>query len=133
MLYCGIVHKDYVIQIDKYVQELEKKARNTEAKFIRIVGADADEEHSYPIDTTAHWDDFCVESHRKNLLREDVEFFLGHPEVFKKYNILHKRAYFLYGPPGNGKTMFIKILATEYPKLSFFSLDFDANVMKKDT
>ncbi len=60
-----------------------------------------------------HWDDIGGLDDVKQQLREAVEWPLKHPEVFEKMGIRPPRGILLYGPPGCGKTLLAKAVATE--------------------
>ncbi|MEM0066678.1 MAG: CDC48 family AAA ATPase [Sulfolobales archaeon] len=60
-----------------------------------------------------HWDDIGGLDSVKQALKEAVEWPLKHPEVFEKMGIRPPRGILLYGPPGCGKTLLAKAVATE--------------------
>jgi len=60
-----------------------------------------------------HWDDIGDLEDVKQELREAVEWPLKHPEVFKKMGIRPPKGILLFGPPGCGKTLLAKAVATE--------------------
>lgn len=60
-----------------------------------------------------HWDDVGGLEDVKQKLREMVELPLKKPEKFKKIGIKPPRGILLYGPPGCGKTLLAKAVATE--------------------
>jgi len=59
------------------------------------------------------WDDIGGLDHVKQQLRESVEWPLKHPEVFEKMGIKPPKGILLFGPPGCGKTLLAKAVATE--------------------
>ncbi len=60
-----------------------------------------------------HWDDIGGLENVKQELREVVEWPLKYPEVFQKMGIEPPKGILLYGPPGVGKTLLAKAVATE--------------------
>ncbi len=60
-----------------------------------------------------HWSDIGGLEDVKQELREAVEWPLRYPEVFKKMGIRPPRGILLFGPPGCGKTLLAKAVATE--------------------
>mgnify|MGYP000268166514 CR=1 FL=1 len=62
---------------------------------------------------TVHWEDVGGLEDVKQKLREMVEMPLRDPEKFKKFGIKPPRGILLYGPPGCGKTLLAKAVATE--------------------
>jgi len=59
------------------------------------------------------WSDIGGLEDVKRKLREAVEWPLKHPEKFKKFGIKPPKGVLLYGPPGCGKTLLAKAVATE--------------------
>lgn len=60
-----------------------------------------------------HWDDVGGQVKAKTLLREQVEYQFQYPEVLTEMGVSPSRGVLLYGPPGNGKTLLAKAVATE--------------------
>jgi len=60
-----------------------------------------------------HWDQVGGLKQVKQELMESVEWPLKKPEVFKKMGIKPPRGILLYGPPGCGKTLLARAVATE--------------------
>ena len=57
-----------------------------------------------------------------NRMREIVELPLKHPEIFTRLNIEPHSGILLYGPPGCGKTLIAKVLASE-SEANFYSIN----------
>jgi len=62
---------------------------------------------------TVHWSDIGDLEEVKQELRECVEWPLKHPEVFKRMGIKPPKGVLLFGPPGCGKTLLARAVATE--------------------
>ena len=62
---------------------------------------------------TVHWDDIGGLDEVKQELKEAVEWPLKNPEIFKKLGIEPPKGVLLYGPPGCGKTLLARAVATE--------------------
>jgi len=60
-----------------------------------------------------HWNDIGGLDKIKMMLEEAVELPLKNPEVFEKMGIRTPKGILLYGPPGCGKTLLAKAVATE--------------------
>jgi hypothetical protein len=85
--------------------------------------------------TYIFWDSVFVKSN-KNIgntafsksvevdLLQDVEVFMKNQQWYDKKGQAYKRGYLLHGPPGTGKTSFIKAIANSF-KLPIFTIDLD--------
>jgi transitional endoplasmic reticulum ATPase len=62
---------------------------------------------------TVHWDDIGGLEEVKQELKEAVEWPLKNPEIFKRLGIKPPKGILLYGPPGCGKTLLARAVATE--------------------
>lgn len=63
--------------------------------------------------STVHWDDIGGLDDVKQHLKEAVEWPLKNPEIFKRLGIKPPKGILLYGPPGCGKTLLARAVATE--------------------
>ncbi len=68
-----------------------------------------------------HWEDIGGLEELKETLREAVEWPLNYPDAFKRIGIQPPKGILLFGPPGTGKTMLSKAVATE-SKANFISV-----------
>ncbi len=62
---------------------------------------------------TVHWEDIGGLDEVKQQLRESVEWPLKNPKLFENMGIKPPKGVLLYGPPGCGKTLLAKAVATE--------------------
>lgn len=60
-----------------------------------------------------HWSDVGGLDHVKAALKEMVEWPLKYPDIFERMGIDPPKGILLYGPPGCGKTLLAKAVATE--------------------
>jgi transitional endoplasmic reticulum ATPase len=63
--------------------------------------------------STVHWDDVGGLDDVKQHLKEAVEWPLKNPEIFSRLGIKPPKGILLYGPPGCGKTLLARAVATE--------------------
>jgi katanin p60 ATPase-containing subunit A1 len=77
-----------------------------------------------------YWDDIAGLMDAKQLIKEAVVIPLKHPELFKILPVLSPwNGVLLFGPPGTGKTMLAKAVATEC-KTTFFNISASSIVSK---
>jgi len=57
----------------------------------------------------------------KRILRENIEYPIKYPELYKHYNVSGFKGLLLHGPPGCGKTLLVKALASE-SNMNFISI-----------
>lgn len=69
------------------------------------------------------WDRVVLDPTLTRLVRDDFETFLQREAWFKRHRLPFRRGYLFYGPPGNGKTSVLRVMAS-HPMISAHSLDF---------
>ncbi|MGH7428668.1 MAG: AAA family ATPase, partial [Candidatus Methylomirabilaceae bacterium] len=92
---------------------------NVPRKAVRVVGG---EDIPLP-QATYDWDRVVLDSDQMRLVRQDFESFLQREAWFKQHRLPFRRGYLFYGPPGNGKTSAIRVMAT-HPMILVHTLDF---------
>ncbi|KAF7332044.1 ATP-dependent Zn protease [Mycena kentingensis (nom. inval.)] len=71
---------------------------------------------------SASWDDVVLKDEFKTALKKDIYGFFTSEPIYKKYAIPWKRGLIMYGPPGNGKTISIKVVMKTCDALGFAPL-----------
>ncbi len=69
------------------------------------------------------WDDIYMTPEVRRGVRDDFRFFLENEDWFRRKRLPFKRGYLLAGPPGNGKTTTLRVMAGT-PGFSAFIFDF---------
>lgn len=69
------------------------------------------------------WDSVVLGPSTTELVRNDFETFFHREPWFREHGLPFRRGYLFYGPPGNGKTSVIKVMAS-HPAITPFTLDF---------
>jgi len=69
------------------------------------------------------WDDVLLDPDVNSTIRTDFEVFLDREEWYRKRRLPFRRGYLFHGPPGNGKTTVIRVMAC-HPQLSAYTIDF---------
>lgn len=72
-----------------------------------------------------NWESVLLDPTLNELVREDFETFWTSESWFVEQGLPYRRGFLLYGPPGNGKTSVVRIMAS-HPQVTPFSIDFSA-------
>ena len=81
--------------------------------------------------THTDWDCLALDTRILELVKRDLEFFFQREAWFKRSLLPFRRGYLFYGPPGNGKTSVVRVMATQ-PTIRAFSLDFSNEWLHND-
>jgi len=68
------------------------------------------------------WDAVVLDASTRRMVRTDFELFFEREEWFRQHNLPYRRGYLFWGPPGNGKTATLRVMAA-HPHIRPFSLD----------
>jgi len=97
-------------------------------KAVRVGGGE-----DVPLHQAAYdWDRVVLDPDQMRLVRQDFESFLQREAWFKRHRLPFRRGYLFYGPPGNGKTSVIRVMAT-HPMISVHALDFSNEELGNET
>jgi hypothetical protein len=82
--------------------------------------------------TGYNWDSVVLSPVIRQMLRDDFERFLKDEAWFHRRGLPWRRGFLLYGPPGNGKTMAIRVMAS-HPDVRAYALDFANRNLSADS
>jgi SpoVK/Ycf46/Vps4 family AAA+-type ATPase len=68
------------------------------------------------------WDALVLDSTTRRMVRTDFELFFQREDWFHQHNLPYRRGYLLWGPPGNGKTATLRLMAA-HPFIQPYTLD----------
>ena len=88
------------------------------SKAIMVYGG-----HSMPLPPGAYdWDKLVLDPVVTRLVKRDFETLFDREEWFHENGLPFHRGYLLYGPPGNGKTSVIRVMAA-HPAVSAYTIN----------
>jgi SpoVK/Ycf46/Vps4 family AAA+-type ATPase len=68
------------------------------------------------------WDAVVMDSTTRRMVRSDFELFFQREDWFHQHNLPYRRGYLFWGPPGNGKTATLRVMAA-HPHIQPYTLD----------
>jgi len=77
------------------------------------------------------WESLVLDAQVVSSVKDDFTFFLQREDWFRRFRLPFRRGYLLYGPPGNGKTSVVRVMAS-HPAIRAFSLDFSNEELRND-
>lgn len=78
------------------------------------------------------WDSVVLDPSVIQLVRNDFELFFQRERWFREHGLPFRRGYLFYGPPGNGKTTVIKVMAS-HPAITPLTFDFGNECMNNES
>ena len=79
----------------------------------------------------AAWDDVVLAAEAQRTIQTNVRQFLDLGPVFSRNGVPNRRGLLLYGPPGNGKTLIGRVLASTAPATFMYVTAADAECPEK--
>jgi ATPase family associated with various cellular activities (AAA) len=68
------------------------------------------------------WDSVVLDANTRRMVRTDFELFFQREEWFRQHNLPYRRGYLFWGPPGNGKSATLRVMAA-HPHIRPYSID----------
>ncbi len=78
------------------------------------------------------WDSVVLDPSVVQLVRNDFESFFKRETWFREHGLPFRRGYLFYGPPGNGNTTVIKVMAS-HPAITPLTFDFGSECMNNES
>jgi len=78
------------------------------------------------------WDSVVLDPSVVQLVRNDFESFFRRERWFREHGLPFRRGYLFYGPPGNGKTTVIKVMAS-HPAITPLTFDFGSECLNNES
>lgn len=119
----GFLAKNAIDNLLKEVIEYNKNLEEKEKKIDIYTNSSSGNINFVQKTNPRYFDTLYMNNQEKENILEDIQNFLKSKEWYGNRGIKWKRSYLFYGPPGNGKTSFVKCLASEIKSsISFINL-----------
>ena len=77
------------------------------------------------------WNSVVLDSNARRMVRTDFELFFQREEWFRQHNLPYRRGYLFWGPPGNGKSVTLRVMAA-HPHIRPYSIDLSDEEQKSN-
>ena len=77
------------------------------------------------------WDTVVLDATTRRMVRTDFELFFQREEWFRQHNLPYRRGYLFWGPPGNGKSATLRVMAA-HPHIRAYSIDLSDEEQKSN-
>ena len=76
------------------------------------------------------WNSVVLDANARRMVRTDFELFFQREEWFRQHNLPYRRGYLFWGPPGNGKSATLRVMAA-HPHIRPYSIRYGYEGLKK--
>ena len=107
-----IVHREdatKVLLLDQEVHSRTERYLETAHGYARLQGR-------------YDWDTIVLDATTLRMVRTDFELFFQREDWFRQHNLPYRRGYLFWGPPGNGKSATLRVMAA-HPHIRPYSID----------
>ena len=109
-----------IYQFLRYIQneyDQDQKKQEWQLKIHTIETSQRDSQLSWAernSNYSKYWDTVALDINQKQMLRQDIETFIGSKGRYQRVGVPYQRGYLFYGKAGCGKSSLIRCIACEY-------------------